>query len=74
MSKKCHITGKTRNNGYAVSHSHSRTKKIQSVNLQKKKIWSSNQNCWVKRKISAKAIKILLKSKRIYSEDSDKFF
>lgn len=61
MSKKCSLSGKTRNNGYAVSHSHIRTKKIQEVNLQNKKIWSVEQNRWIKCKISTKAIKTLLK-------------
>jgi large subunit ribosomal protein L28 len=62
MSRKCQITGKTRNNGYSVSHSHVRTKKIQSVNLQNKKIWSTTEKRWVKIKISTKAIKTLMKN------------
>nr|YP_010988335.1 ribosomal protein L28 [Rhodochorton tenue]WOK79531.1 ribosomal protein L28 [Rhodochorton tenue] len=66
MPKKCHITGKTRNNGYAVSHSHIRTKKIQEVNLQNKKIWSPEQNRWIRVKISTKAIKTLLKKRNTY--------
>jgi len=60
MPKKCIVTGKTRNNGYAVSHSHIRTKKIQAVNLQNKRVWSLSKNRWVKVKISTKAIKTLL--------------
>nr|YP_009295807.1 ribosomal protein L28 [Schimmelmannia schousboei]AOM64742.1 ribosomal protein L28 [Schimmelmannia schousboei] len=59
MSKVCQITGKKANNGYSVSHSHVRTKKIQNVNLQTKKIWSNKRKCWVKMKISTKAIKSL---------------
>lgn len=66
MPKKCHITGKTRNNGYVVSHSHIRTKKIQEVNLQNKKIWSPEQNRWIRVKISTKAIKTLLKKRNTY--------
>jgi large subunit ribosomal protein L28 len=66
MSKKCHLTGKIRNNGYAVSHSHIHTKKIQEVNLQNKKIWSSEQNRWIRVKISTKAIKNLLNKRNTY--------
>jgi large subunit ribosomal protein L28 len=61
MSKKCFVTGKKRNNGYSISHSHVRTKKIQQVNLQKKKIWFTPQKKWIKIKISTKAIKNLTK-------------
>nr|WKD83380.1 ribosomal protein L28 [Neopyropia yezoensis] len=59
MSKKCQLTGKVANNGYAVSHSHKRTKKLQKVNLQHKKVWSRGQNKWVKMLVSTKAIKTL---------------
>nr|YP_010903647.1 ribosomal protein L28 [Hypnea wynnei]WCH56499.1 ribosomal protein L28 [Hypnea wynnei] len=57
MSKICQITGKKSNNGYQVSHSHTRTKKIQEVNLQNKKIWSYKKKKWIKIKISTKALK-----------------
>lgn len=57
MSKICQMTGKKSNNGYTVSHSHTRTKKIQQVNLQKKKIWSYKKKKWIKIKISTKALK-----------------
>nr|YP_009313273.1 Ribosomal protein L28 [Dichotomaria marginata]SCW21527.1 Ribosomal protein L28 [Dichotomaria marginata] len=62
MSKKCALTGKTKNNGYAISHSHVRTKKVQKANLQKKKIWSIEKKSWIKLTISTKAIKTLLKN------------
>jgi len=68
MPKKCFVTGKTRNNGYAVSHSHIRTKKIQEVNLQNKKIWSTEQKRWIKYKISTKAIKTLLKKQIVVNK------
>lgn len=42
MSKHCQITGKVKNNAYNVSHSHVRTKKIQNINLHKKKSLVSN--------------------------------
>nr|YP_009300561.1 ribosomal protein L28 [Campylaephora sungminbooi]AKU47480.1 ribosomal protein L28 [Campylaephora sungminbooi]ALN11927.1 ribosomal protein L28 [Campylaephora sungminbooi] len=62
MSKICQISGKKANNGYSISHSHIRTKKIQNVNLQTKKIWSIEKNNWIKVRISTKALKTLYKS------------
>nr|YP_009398025.1 ribosomal protein L28 [Gredgaria maugeana]ARW67211.1 ribosomal protein L28 [Gredgaria maugeana] len=63
MSKICQISGKTANNGYQVSHSHIKTKKIQNVNLHMKKIWSRKKNRWIKMKVSSKIIKSLYKIK-----------
>nr|YP_063668.1 ribosomal protein L28 [Gracilaria tenuistipitata var. liui]Q6B8P2.1 RecName: Full=Large ribosomal subunit protein bL28c; AltName: Full=50S ribosomal protein L28, chloroplastic [Gracilaria tenuistipitata var. liui]AAT79743.1 50S ribosomal protein L28 [Gracilaria tenuistipitata var. liui] len=63
MVKECTLTGKKSNNGYTVSHSHIRTKKIQHINLQTKKIWSDKQKRWIKIKICTKAIKSLHKLK-----------
>nr|QVQ56722.1 ribosomal protein L28 [Erythrocystis saccata] len=62
MTKICQILGKKSNNGYQVSHSHVRTKKIQNVNLQAKRIWSIKNNCWIKIKLSTKALKSLYKN------------
>lgn len=62
MVKICQVSGKKSNNGYQVSHSHVRTKKIQNINLQKKKIWSTKKNCWIKLKISTKALKSLYRN------------
>nr|YP_009394315.1 ribosomal protein L28 [Leptosiphonia brodiei]ARW62877.1 ribosomal protein L28 [Leptosiphonia brodiei] len=62
MAKICQISGKTSNNGYQLSHSHVRTKKIQHVNLQKKKVWSFKKNGWIKIKLSTKALKSLYKN------------
>nr|YP_009237735.1 ribosomal protein L28 [Gracilariopsis lemaneiformis]YP_009294660.1 ribosomal protein L28 [Gracilariopsis chorda]AJO68494.1 ribosomal protein L28 [Gracilariopsis lemaneiformis]AML79891.1 ribosomal protein L28 [Gracilariopsis lemaneiformis]AOM66920.1 ribosomal protein L28 [Gracilariopsis chorda]UAD88818.1 ribosomal protein L28 [Gracilariopsis chorda] len=63
MVNKCMLTHKLANNAYSVSHSHVRTKKIQHINLQTKKIWSTKQKRWIKIKISTKAIKSLHKFK-----------
>lgn len=61
MSRRCQLTGKTANNGYAISHSHRRTKRLQHVNLQSKRVWWPEGNRWVKLKLSTKAIKTLEK-------------
>ena len=61
MARKCQLTGKKANNAYAISHSHRRTKRLQEVNLQWKRIWWPEGNRWVRLRISAKAIKTLEK-------------
>ncbi|MDJ0581821.1 MAG: 50S ribosomal protein L28 [Crocosphaera sp.] len=61
MSRRCQLTGKKANNAFAVSHSHRRTKKLQEVNLQWKRVWWSEGNRWVKLRLSTKAIKTLEK-------------
>ena len=61
MSKICQLTKKKKNNGYSVSHSHVKTKKIQHVNLQTKRVWSNTEKRWIKMKISTKSIKSLHK-------------
>jgi large subunit ribosomal protein L28 len=59
MSRVCQLTGKKANNAYAVSHSHRRTKKLQEVNLQTKRIWWPEGNRWVTLRVSTKALKTL---------------
>jgi large subunit ribosomal protein L28 len=49
MSRRCELTGKKANNGFSISHSHRRTKRLQHVNLQDKL------------KISTKALKTIEK-------------
>lgn len=61
MSRRCQLTGKKANNGYAVSHSHRRTKKLQQANLQYKRVWWPEGNRFVRLKLSTKAIKTLEK-------------
>jgi large subunit ribosomal protein L28 len=61
MSRICDLTGKKANNAYAVSHSHRRTKKLQEVNLQERRVWWAEGKRWVRLRISTKAIKTLEK-------------
>ena len=61
MSRVCELTGAKANNGMAVSHSHIRTKKLQQVNLQKRKLWWQEGNRWVTLRISTKALKSIQK-------------
>ena len=48
MSRVCQLTGKRANNGMAVSHSHVRTKKLQQVNLQERRLWWAEGNRFIK--------------------------
>ncbi|GAB1540689.1 50S ribosomal protein L28 [Scytonema sp. NUACC21] len=59
MSRRCELTGKKANNAFAVSHPHRRTKRLQQVNLQTKRIWWEGGNRWVKMRLSTTAIKTL---------------
>jgi large subunit ribosomal protein L28 len=61
MSRRCQLTGKKANNAFAISHSHRRTKRLQHVNLQNKRIWWPEGNRWVRLKLSTKAIKTIQK-------------
>lgn len=59
MSRICQLTGKKANNGFAVSHSHRRNKKLQEANLQWKRVWWPQENRWVRLRLSTKALKSL---------------
>jgi len=59
MARVCDLTGKRANNGFSISHSHRRTKRLQHANLQDKRIWWAEGNSFVKLRLSTKAIKTL---------------
>ena len=59
MARKCQLTGKKANTAFAISHSHRRTKRLQEVNLQWKRIWWAEGNRWVRLRLSTKALKTL---------------
>ena len=61
MSRVCELTGAKANYGMAVSHSHIRTKKLQQVNLQKRRLWWQEGNKWINIKISTRALKSIQK-------------
>ena len=61
MSRVCQLTGKRANNGMAVSHSHVRTKKVQQVNLQSRRLWWAEGNRWVKIRLSTRALRTVQK-------------
>ncbi|MBP7781272.1 MAG: 50S ribosomal protein L28 [Paludibacteraceae bacterium] len=61
MSKICQITGKTAQHGNNVSHAKNRVKRLFNVNLQNKKFFWPEQDCWIDLKVSAKGIRTINK-------------
>eukprot|EP00854_Cymbomonas_tetramitiformis_P018589 gene18589-22195_t len=61
VSRVCDLTGKKANNGYVVTFSHKRNKKLQQVNLQMKKVFWEKEKRWVKMKVSTKGLKSINK-------------
>ncbi len=61
MSKICQITGKTTQNGNNVSHARNRVHRLFHVNLQHKKFFWPEQNCWIDLRVSAKGIRTINK-------------
>jgi len=65
MSKRCELTGVGPMYGNNVSHANNRTRRRFLPNLQKKKIWLSDEKRWIVIKATAKAFRTL--DKRGYS-------
>ena len=61
MSRVCQLTGKRANNGMAVSHSHVRTKKLQQVTLQERRLWWAEGNRWVKLRVATRTLRTIQK-------------
>lgn len=61
MARRCSLTGKGRNVGMKVSHSHIRTKKVQLPNIQSKRVWYEEQQRWVRLRVSTRALRTISK-------------
>ena len=59
--RKCMLTGKKANNGWTVSFSHIRNKKLQGVNLQYKRVYWPEKQRYIRLRISTKALKTINK-------------
>ena len=59
MARKCTLTGKRPNAANNVSHSHRKTKRRQLPNLQMRKIWWEEGGCYVRMKISTRAMRTI---------------
>ena len=60
-SRVCELTGTRANNGYVVTFSHKRNKKLQQANLQYKKLFWPEGERWVKLRICTRAAKTIEK-------------
>ncbi|BDB39851.1 MULTISPECIES: 50S ribosomal protein L28 [Mycobacterium] len=59
MSARCQVTGRTVGFGNAVSHSHRRTRRRWSPNLQTKTYYLPSEDRRVKLRVSTKGIKVI---------------
>jgi len=62
MSKVCQVTGRRPSTGFAISHSHRRTKRWFKPNIQKQRFWIPNEKRWVTLTVSTKGIKTINKN------------
>lgn len=61
MSRICQVTGKRPMYGNKVSHSNRKTRKRQSVNIQKRRFWSPMLGRWVNLTVSTSGIRVINK-------------
>ena len=59
MSARCQVTGRTLSFGNAVSHSHRRTRRRWSPNIQIKTYYLPSELRRIKLRVSAKGIKVI---------------
>lgn len=59
MSAHCQVTGRTVGFGNTVSHSHRRSRRRWSPNIQTKTYWLPSQGRRVTLRVSAKGIKVI---------------
>ncbi len=59
MSQICKITGKKGMKGNNVSHAKNRTKRTFKINLQNKRLWSEEQQKFIRLKVTAAGIRLI---------------
>lgn len=59
MPKVCQINGTRHQVGHKISHSNIKTKRRFNVNLQRRRIWSPEENRFITLRISARAIRTI---------------
>ena len=57
MSRTCAVTGKRPMAGNNVSHAHNKTRRVQRPNLQSKRIYVPEEDCTVRVRLSARALR-----------------
>lgn len=59
MSAHCQVTGRSPNFGNAVSHSHRRTRRRWSPNIQRKSYYLPSEDRRIRLRVSTKGIKVI---------------
>lgn len=59
MARKCIFTGKRPNVANKVSHSNRKSKKRQLPNLQSRRLWWPEGDCFVRVKLSTRALRTI---------------
>lgn len=59
MSRVCDVTGKKPQFGNRVSHAHNKTRRRFNVNLQKKKFWLADENCFITLNVSTRGLRLI---------------
>ena len=59
MSRVCQITGKRPLAGHNISHANNKTKRRFLPNLHSRRFWVSNENRWVRLRVSRQGLRII---------------
>ncbi len=59
MSRVCQVTGKRPITGNNVSHANNKTKRRFLPNIQSKRFWVEEENCFVTLKVTARGIRTI---------------
>ena len=59
MSRVCDVTGKKPMYGNNVSHANNKTRRRFNINLQKKRIWLSDEKKWITLNVSTQGLRLI---------------
>lgn len=59
MARVCQVTGKRPLVGHNVSHANNKTKRRFNPNLQKRRFWLAEKNCWITLRVTTKAMRTI---------------
>ena len=59
MSRKCELSGVTKQYGHRVSHANNKTNHVFNSNLQNKRIWVPSLKKFIRVKLSTRAIRTI---------------
>ena len=62
MSRVCEVTGKKPMVGNRVSHANNKKRRRFLPNLHEQRFWLEDEKCWIKLRISARALRTIEKN------------